>query len=172
MKYHCVLSPSFSSLSFSVCVHMYLCTTSECISDPCDYSIETKMLISINRSALFWHVMCEQQQRTVREKLKQWHYCVSVSTADLGCFIQPSRCMCPLASLSCWLVELPLSRHRPSGRCSEQSLDMPHVAGRQGEHFGWHKAWHSEETKHCYRDWARPHRLLAPLHTPFVPSSA
>lgn len=70
---------------------------------------------------------------------------ISESAADLGCFIQPSRCMCPLASLSCCAAELPLSRHRPSGRCREQSLDMPHVAGRQGEHFGWHKAWHSEE---------------------------
>lgn len=69
----------------------------------------------------------------------------SESMANLGCFIQPSRCMWPLASLSCWPGELPLSRHRPSDRCREQSLDMPHVAGRQGEHFGWHKAWHSEE---------------------------
>lgn len=74
---------------------------------------------------------------------------ITMSIAHLGCFIQPSRCMCPPASLSCWPGELPLSRHRPSDRCSEQSLDMPHVAGRQGEHFGWHKAWHSEEKKHC-----------------------
>lgn len=77
---------------------------------------------------------------------------ITVFVANLGCFIQPSRCMCPPASLSCWPGELPLSRHRPSVRCSEQSLDMPHVAGRQGEHFGWHRAWHSEEEKHCWRE--------------------
>lgn len=40
-----------------------------------------------------------------------------------------------------------MSRHRPSDRCREQSLDMPHVDGRQGEHLGWHKAWHSEEER-------------------------
>lgn len=64
----------------------------------------------------------------------------AVLPSDLGCFIHPSRCMWPPASLSCCPAELILSRLRASDRCREQSLDIPHVDGRQGEHFGWHKA--------------------------------
>lgn len=114
--------------------------------------------LSIKKNLPFWHEMCGNCRtppcmsctHTVRLISSEHHeisWNIRVSTANLGCFIQPSRCMCPLASLSCMPGELPLSRHRPSERCREQSLDMPHVAGRQGEHFGWHKAWHSEEKK-------------------------
>lgn len=87
-----------------------------------------------------WKPPCTTCTAIVRLIVKKGLNNDTIVSANLGCFIQPSRCMCPLASLSCWLGELPLSRHRPSVRCREQSLDMPHVAGRQGEHFGWHKA--------------------------------
>lgn len=95
---------------------------------------------------------CTHTVRLISSEHHEISWNISVSTANLGCFIQPSRCMCPLASLSCMPGELPLSRHRPSVRCREQSLDMPHVAGRQGEHFGWHKAWHSEEIKNIVKE--------------------
>ncbi|TNN77628.1 hypothetical protein EYF80_012218 [Liparis tanakae] len=63
---------------------------------------------------------------TSSERKKSSSEVIAVSAADLGCFIQPSRCMCPPASLSCCPGDTPLSRHGPSDRCREQSLDMPH----------------------------------------------
>ena len=64
----------------------------------------------------------------------------------LGCFIQPSRRTCPLASFTCRAGELALSRHRASEKWVAYSAGRPQVAGRHGEHLGWHSVWHSAET--------------------------
>lgn len=156
-------------------MHVHWCTTSGNLSGPCDY-INQNVVHQKKTAVLATPPPCMSCTHTVRLISSEHHeisWKISVSTANLGCFIQPSRCMCPLASLSCMPGELPLSRHRPSVRCREQSLDMPHVAGRQGEHFGWHKAWHSEEIKTLLkRERAMLRELLSPLSLPSVPPLA
>lgn len=65
----------------------------------------------------------------------------------LGCFIHPSKRTCPLASLTCSAGEFAFSRHRASEKWVAYSAGRPQVAGRHGEHLGWHRVWHSVVTQ-------------------------
>lgn len=70
----------------------------------------------------------------------------------LGCFIHPSKRTCPLASFICSAGEFAFSRHKASEKWVAYSAGRPQVAGRQGEHLGWHRVWHSK-TQQKRREW-------------------
>lgn len=71
--------------------------------------------------------------------------CMTVKNwvSHLGCFIHPSKRTCPLASLTCSAGEFAFSRHNASEKWVAYSAGRPQVAGRHGEHLGWHRVWHS-----------------------------
>lgn len=99
-------------------------------------------VIYIPDAHLKWHIWCFISSFFWNDYImNRWTLDVCSDTY-LSCFIHPSSLMCPPASFRTDV--LPFSRHRASDRCRAYSVGTPQAAGRYGEHFGWHRAWHSE----------------------------